>query len=134
MHITFGKTEITAGLKSIDCQIECRIVSQSYIFTGEANQPPGYIYRILSPVNHPAEPVHSGIDITVPHGFMKCGNDIVVLFSVFIIVSGFFIQEDINQIFGNTGFMIFYFTVDNQHFQCIEGGSCISVGKNGNLF
>ena len=84
--IAFRHTDFLDGLVGVVGEHEGEGILDSDILGGESEKSPRDVERILSGVEHPADPVARGIGIAVPQGFVDRRDDVVVLVGIPIIV------------------------------------------------
>ena len=81
MDIALRHSQEMTGLIRSHGHLERPAVCHPHIFTGETDQTPRDIERILSTFQHPHHPVDGSIRITVAHGFMEGRDQIIMLLS-----------------------------------------------------
>ena len=130
IHITLRHPVEMACLVSRHRHLQRLAVRNSHIFAGETDQAARNIQRILSALQHPHQPVDRGIGIAVPHGFVECRDEIIVLFPIFIIQKGLSGNALLHHRVGDPDFFRGDLTVHHRHLQGVERRSGVSVGKS----
>ena len=85
MHAAFRHAQKMRCLIGRHTDLQRTAVGHAYILAGKAHQPSGDIQRILSRFQHARQPVHRGLHIAVAHRFVQRGDEIIMLFALFVI-------------------------------------------------
>ena len=59
------------GLIGRHCQLQGSGVCQANVLAGKTGHPAGHIQRVLSSLQHPSQPIDSGVRVGVSHGLMQ---------------------------------------------------------------
>src|SRR5258708_497051 len=67
--------------------------SETNVFAGHAHEAAREVERIFAGFQHAGEPIESGVGIGVADGFVKRGDEIVVLIAGFVVAEQFALQN-----------------------------------------
>jgi len=102
------------------------VVCWSDIFGSETKEAAGDIAWVLPSCEHSLDSVAGGVGVAIAEAFVDCGNDIVMLFAVAVVVHGF--PEGLLDDFGGD------FAVFGHHhggFEEVAGVAEVAVGEFG---
>ena len=92
MHIAFRHPQKMARLISGHRDRQRIAVRNADIFAGKPNQPSCDVKGIFSAFQHTAHPVDCRIRVTVSHGLVKRGYQVIMFFAGFVIQKRFFVE------------------------------------------
>ena len=83
--VPFRHADEMDGILRGDCDRQRLRVGVADVLGREAHEPPRDVQRILTRFEHPREPVHRRVGIAVAHRLVKRGDEVVMLFSAFVV-------------------------------------------------
>ena len=132
MHVAFRYADKVAGLVGGNADFHGPGIRQPDVFCGKAKHPAGDIQRILAALQHAHHPVNGSVGVRIPHGFMKRGNQVVVLLAVLVVHQALPAQALGQGFLGHLDAVLAHFTVEHDHFQGAQGTAGVAVAEVGN--
>src|SRR5205807_2825653 len=83
--VPFRHADEMDGILRGDCDRQRLRVGVADVLGREAHEPPRDVQWILTRFEHPREPVHRRVGIAVAHRLVKRGDEVVMLFSAFVV-------------------------------------------------
>ena len=100
-EIAFGHADKIHGIARGHAEGEGVGIGEADIFDGHANHAAGNVERIFTGFDHSSQPVQCGVGITVAHGFVQGGDEVVMFFAGFVVEQGAFLEGVANDVVGD---------------------------------
>ena len=89
------------------------------------------VQGVLAGLQHAGQPVHRGVRVRIAHGLVQRGDEVVMLFAVFIVQQRFFGDTLLHQRPFHHGFVPFAPAVEHRHFQRVQRRAAVAVDASG---
>ncbi len=125
MDGALGHAELVARIVCGVREEERGRVRETDVFGGESDESARDVERVLAALEHAREPVDGGVRVAAAHGFVECGDDVVVLLAGFVVEEVGFLEDGFNE--GNGDGI----ALSTRSLQRIQGHAGVAVGHVG---
>src|SRR5207302_2464292 len=84
-ELSLGRAEEVVRLLGRERDGQGARICQSHVFGGDAHHPTGDVQRILTPCEHPGQPVERAFHVGPAHGLVQGGDEVEVLLAGFVV-------------------------------------------------